>query len=415
MNDPQEFAIKINSLSKSYFNSNNKLKSFLFNKSEQSNNFALKDVSLTIKKGECLGLIGRNGSGKSTLLQIISGILKPSCGNFLVNGKIASILELGSGFNLEFSGKENIYLSGSLYGLSRKQIFEKYDDILNFAEIGNFIERPVKEYSTGMIMRLAFAVIVNIDADILIVDEALSVGDIYFNQKCIRFFNDYKKNGTLLIVSHDLQILSSICDRVGLISNGEIKEIGEVKKVINRYLNEFRQIYSERKIGVKTDNVTINQDDEISLVRTSGKLARSFSICTGQGKVESFGNINNDNISIENESKESHTGELLIYKVELNRMIRDYGKIIGLNIRNSKGLVILSEIFEIKVHSRNFQIKLKVPYLVGGEYTLEIGLAKGNLVNHQFIQMIYDFERWYVSHQEGDFGVIHTECQLSVL
>ena len=415
MNDPQEFAIKIHSLSKSYFNSKKKLKSFLFNKSEQSNHFALKNISLTIMKGECLGLIGRNGSGKSTLLQIISGILKPTSGNFLVNGKIASILELGSGFNPEFSGKENIYLSGSLYGMSREQIFDRYDDILNFAEIGNFIERPVKEYSTGMIMRLAFAIIVNIEADVLIVDEALSVGDIYFNQKCIRFFNDYKKNGTLLIVSHDLQILSSICDRVGLISNGEIKEIGEVKKVINRYLNEFRQIYSERKIGAKTDNVSIIQGDEISLVRTSEKLARSISICTGQGKVESFGNIDNDNINIENECRESHTGELLIYKVELNRMIGDCGKVIGLNIRNSKGLVILSEIFEIKVHSRNFQIKLKVPYLVGGEYTLEIGLAEGNLVNHQFIQMIYDFERWYVSHQEGDFGVIHTECQLSAV
>ena len=415
MNDQQAFAIKINSVSKSYLNSKKKLKSFLSFNRDQSGFLALKDISLTIKKGECLGLIGRNGSGKSTLLQIISGILKPSSGNFLVNGKIASILELGSGFNPEFSGKENIYLSALLYGLSRKQILKKYDDVLNFAEIGDFIERPVKEYSTGMIMRLAFAVIVNVDADILIVDEALSVGDIYFNQKCIRFFNDYKKRGTLLIVSHDLQILSSICDRVGLISNGEIKEIGEVKKVINCYLNEFRQIYSERKIGTKTDSVSIKQDDEISLAQTERKLSRSFSICTGQSKVESFGNVNNDIIRIQNECKESHTGKFLEYKVELNKIIGESEKLIGLNIRNSKGLVILSEIFEVKVHSRNFQIKLKVPYLVGGEFSLEIGLAKGTLINHQFIQMIYDFERWYVSHQEGDFGIIHTECRLSAL
>ena len=223
MNDNQTFAVKINSVSKSYFDSRKKLKNFFLRKRNQGGFVALKEISLTIQKGECFGLIGKNGSGKSTLLQIISGITKPTCGDYLVNGKIASILELGSAFNPEFSGRENIYLGALLYGLSRGEIRKKYNDILSFAEIGDFVERPVKEYSTGMLMRLAFSIIVNVEADILLVDEALSVGDIYFSQKCIRFFNDFKKKGTLIIVTHDLQILSSICDRVGLISNGEIK------------------------------------------------------------------------------------------------------------------------------------------------------------------------------------------------
>ena len=412
MNDSQPLAIEINSLSKRYFNSLKELKSLLLTKIENEGFLALNDISLSIKKGECFGLIGKNGSGKSTLLQILSGILKQSSGNFRIRGKIASILELGSGFDPEFSGKENIFLYSSLYGLSRKEISEKYDDILNFAEIGEFINKPVKEYSSGMLMRLAFAVIVNIDADILIVDEALSVGDIYFNQKCIRFFNDYKKRGTLLIVSHDLQIISSICDRVGLINNGEIIEIGEVKNVLNSYLNEFRQNYSARNNREGNNKLSVIEENIKNPPLMERNLSRSVKISTGYSKVESFENNNQEIIRIQNPCKESKTGQFLIYKIELNDMINECDNIIGLNVRNSKGMLILSEIFKIDVKMRNFQLKLKIPYLVGGEFSLEIGLASGTLDDHQFNQMIYDFERWHVSHDEGDFGVIHTECQL---
>jgi len=412
MNDPQSLAIEINSLRKRYFNSKKELKNLLFSKIENEGFLALNGISLKIPKGECFGLIGKNGSGKSTLLQILSGILKPSSGNFIVKGKIASILELGSGFNPEFSGKENIYLNSLLYGLSRKEILEKYDDILNFAEIGDFIDRPVKEYSSGMLMRLAFAVIVNIDADILLVDEALSVGDIYFNQKCIRFFNDYKKRGTLLIVSHDLQILSSICDRVALIDKGEIIEIGEVKNVLNCYLNEFRQNYSAKNNRDGKNNLSVIKNNIKTPPIIERNLSRSVKIYIGHKKVESFGNNNQEIIRIDNDCKESKTGKFLIYKVQLNDMINECDNIIGLNVRNSKGMLILSEIFEINVRMKNFQLKLKIPYLVGGEFSLEIGLASGTLDDHQFNQMIFDFERWHVSHEEGDFGIIHTECEL---
>lgn len=410
MNNPQQIAIEINSLSKRYFHSKKGLENLLLNKIGNLGFLALNDISLNIKKGECFGLIGKNGSGKSTLLQILSGILKPSSGNFIVRGKIASILELGSGFNPEFSGKENIYLNSSLYGLSRKEISEKYDDILRFAEIGDFIDRPVKEYSSGMLMRLAFAVIVNIDSEILIVDEALSVGDIYFNQKCIRFFNDYKKRSTLLIVSHDLQIVSSICDRVALIDKGEIIEIGEVKNVLNCYLNEFRQNYSAK--NNRKNKLSIRKDNIKTPPLMERNLSRSVKISSGHTKIEIFGNNNQEIIRIENNYKKSKTGKFLIYKVQLNDMINDCDNIIGLNVRNSKGMLILSEIFEVNVKMRNFLLKLKIPYLVGGEFSLEIGLASGTLDDHQFNQMIYDFERWHISHEEGDFGLIHTECQL---
>ena len=421
MNDNQTFAVKINSVSKSYFDSRKKLKNFFLRKRNQGGFVALKEISLTIQKGECFGLIGKNGSGKSTLLQIISGITKPTCGDYLVNGKIASILELGSAFNPEFSGRENIYLGALLYGLSRGEIRKKYNDILSFAEIGDFVERPVKEYSTGMLMRLAFSIIVNVEADILLVDEALSVGDIYFSQKCIRFFNDFKKKGTLIIVTHDLQILSSICDRVGLISNGQIKEIGDVKKVLNSYLNEFRETYSERKREAGIDNISGKDTTILTLEQNKKILSRSVKISKGQTKIESFGKTINGIKKIENDSNESQTGKRLRYKVNLDDIFDENEKVIGLNITNSKVLMFLSEIIEIidenenKFLSRIFYINLKIPYLIGGEYTLEIGLARGTLVDHQFIQMIYDFERWYVSHQDGDFGVIRTECQLSTI
>ncbi len=149
--------------------------------------WALKDVSFEVKKGETVGIIGRNGSGKSTLLQLICGTLSPSAGNLEVNGRVAALLELGSGFNVEFTGRENIYMNASILGLSQKEIDDRFDEIVAFADIGQFIEQPVKTYSSGMMVRLAFAVIAHVEADILVVDEALAVGDAFFTQKCMRF------------------------------------------------------------------------------------------------------------------------------------------------------------------------------------------------------------------------------------
>lgn len=185
--------------------------------------WALRHISFEISKGESLGIIGRNGSGKSTLLQIICGTLTPTEGSIQTVGTIAALLELGSGFNPEFSGIENVYLNASLHGLSNKQIENRLDDIKSFADIGDFINQPVKTYSSGMLVRLAFAVVAHVDPAILIVDEALSVGDAIFGQRCMRFIRQFKERGTLLFVSHDLNSVSSLCERTLWIDSGSLK------------------------------------------------------------------------------------------------------------------------------------------------------------------------------------------------
>ena len=198
--------------------------------------WALRNVNLQIKKGETVGIVGRNGSGKSTLLQIICGTLTPTRGSVQTRGRIAALLELGSGFNPEFTGKENIYLYGALLGLSKKEIDNKYEDILSFADIGEFVDQPIKTYSSGMSVRLAFAVAINVDPDILVVDEALAVGDELFQRKCFSKIESIKQNGaTILFVSHSGGMVIELCDKAILIDAGEKLTEGEPKKIIGAY------------------------------------------------------------------------------------------------------------------------------------------------------------------------------------
>ncbi|WP_395013852.1 ABC transporter ATP-binding protein [Robinsoniella peoriensis] len=198
--------------------------------------YALQHVSFDVIKGETIGIIGTNGSGKSTILKIITGVLNPSGGNLTVNGRISALLELGAGFNMEYTGIENIYLNGTMIGFTREEIEKKMDDILEFADIGEFIHQPVKTYSSGMFVRLAFAVAINIEPEILIVDEALSVGDVFFQTKCYRKFEDFKKMGkTILLVSHDLSSISKYCDRVILLNKGKKLAEGVPKQMVDMY------------------------------------------------------------------------------------------------------------------------------------------------------------------------------------
>ena len=198
--------------------------------------YALKGVDFEVKKGETVGIIGTNGSGKSTLLKILTGVLTPTSGEVKVNGRISALLELGAGFNMDYNGIENIYLNGTMMGFSKEEIDKKLDDILAFADIGDYVYQPCKTYSSGMFVRLAFAVSINIDPEILIVDEALSVGDVFFQAKCYRKFEDFKKKGkTILFVSHDLSSISRYCDRVYLLNNGEMIGNGSPKEMIDKY------------------------------------------------------------------------------------------------------------------------------------------------------------------------------------
>jgi lipopolysaccharide transport system ATP-binding protein len=247
-----EVAIRVDGLSKCYeiyANPRDRLKQFVMPRLERMAGqtpkqyfrefWALKDVSFEIKKGETVGIIGRNGSGKSTLLQMICGTLTPTSGSIQTNGRIAALLELGSGFNPEFTGRENVYMNASVLGLSNDEIDSRFNDIVAFADIGDFIEQPVKTYSSGMMVRLAFAVIAHVDADILVVDEALAVGDAFFTQKCMHFLRRFMENGTVLFVSHDTSSIKNLCSQAIWLEKGQTIKEGSPKEVCELYHEAF--------------------------------------------------------------------------------------------------------------------------------------------------------------------------------
>lgn len=237
----ESIAINVDNVSKIYrlYNKpSDRLKEALgFSKKKlYQEHYALNNVSFEVRKGETVGIIGTNGSGKSTILKIITGVLNPTQGNVSIQGRISALLELGAGFNIEYTGIENIYLNGTMMGFSEEEINAKMDDILSFADIGDFVHQPVKTYSSGMFVRLAFAVAINIDPEILIVDEALSVGDVFFQVKCYHKFEEFKKMGkTILFVSHDLGSISKYCDRVILLNKGVKEAEGKPKEIVDLY------------------------------------------------------------------------------------------------------------------------------------------------------------------------------------
>lgn len=261
----EDIAISVNDVSKMYKlydNPMDRLKESLglSRKKKYKEHYALNHVSFQVKKGETVGIIGTNGSGKSTILKIITGVLSPTAGEVAVNGRISALLELGAGFNMEYSGLENVYLNGSMIGFSREEIDAKLQSILDFADIGEFIHQPVKTYSSGMFVRLAFAVAINIDPEILIVDEALSVGDVFFQAKCYRKFEEFKEMGkTILFVSHDLSSIGKYCDRVVLLNKGEKLAEGSAKEMVNLYrrvlVNQYEDAdQTENKEGSTAEN-----------------------------------------------------------------------------------------------------------------------------------------------------------------
>ena len=263
--DEKKVAIQVKGLEKAYKlydKPSDRLKEALGfgRKKRYKEHYALKGVDMTIYQGETVGIIGTNGSGKSTILKIITGVLNPTGGSVHVNGRISALLELGAGFNMEYNGIENIYLNGTMIGFSKKEIDAKMDDILNFADIGDYVHQPVKTYSSGMFVRLAFAVAINIEPEILIVDEALSVGDVFFQAKCYHKFEEFKEMGkTIVFVSHDLSSISKYCDRVVLLNQGVKLGEGSPKEMIDAY----KQVLVGQYVPA-ADNHSLLSDKEIT-------------------------------------------------------------------------------------------------------------------------------------------------------
>ena len=267
-----EYAIEINNVSKVYnlYNKpSDRLKEAfsITRKSYHRDFYALHPLDVKVKKGECFGIIGVNGSGKSTLLKMITGVLNPTTGDIKTHGRVSALLELGAGFNMEFTGIENIYLNGMVMGYSREEMDKKIPDICAFADIGDFVKQPVKTYSSGMFARLAFAVAINVDPDILIVDEALSVGDIYFQSKCFKKFDEFKAAGkTIIFVTHDMGCVFKYCDTVMVLNAGEKVAEGEPAAMIDIYKKILANQYDPT-----TKTVDAHKDSDNDMKPVAGK------------------------------------------------------------------------------------------------------------------------------------------------
>jgi lipopolysaccharide transport system ATP-binding protein len=403
-----KYVIEVEGLGKSYLmydKPSDRLRQMLFRgKRKYYKEFwALKDVSFKIKKGETVGIIGRNGSGKSTLLQMICGTLNQTQGEVKVTGRVAALLELGAGFNPEFTGVENVYMAASLYGLSKEEVGQRFEAIATFADIGDHLHQPVKTYSSGMYVRLAFAVIAHVDADILVVDEALAVGDAVFTQKCMRFIRKFKENGTLLFVSHDIGSVLNLCERAVWLHAGQVQQAGQAKDISEAYLQyTLQEVYGheaqlqaiEKKSSeVKTGHTDIKADEPPALdyqtqVIVKGNLSEANGWKSGAGEIlaVSLSVVNSEHAEV---LKGGETVNMSIIAVAhedidcpiLGFLVRDK---LGQDLMGENTLPFTNESQQPLRAGERIQAEFtfKLPMLPNGDYTVMTSFADGDLYNH---------------------------------
>ena len=399
-----EIAVHIENLSKIYklyTSPSDRLKETFnfFKKKYHKNFYALKNISFDIKKGITIGIIGENGAGKSTLLKILTNVLTPSSGSYVVNGKVSSLLELGAGFNPDLTGLENVYFNGAIFGFSKQEINEKMDDILAFADIGEFIHQKVKIYSSGMFVRLAFSVAVQVDPDILIVDEALSVGDVRFQQKCFRRMRAFRESGkTVLFVTHDQGTVANFCDYVYWLKNGEVCEHGTPSRVIKKYMSYMSYGMETKKNKAESEeHMAIEKNTPVSGTTSTSKIDRkieweNINSCSSFGEkgveITGIAFYHGNGIKKVNLLK---GGEPVIFfmKIHINQAIGNLG--IGINVNDHLG----NTIFAVPsfVYDFNFpkltqgttlccKIMFDFPEIKNGKYTISAAVAEGDQVNH---------------------------------
>jgi ABC-type polysaccharide/polyol phosphate transport system ATPase subunit len=382
---------------------------------------ALSDVSLKIKKGDAVGIIGLNGSGKSTLLQIIAGTLQPSSGEIYSNGKIGALLELGSGFNPEFTGRENIYLNAKILGLSKNEVDKKYDQITSFSGIGDFVNQPVRTYSSGMVVRLAFSVIAHTDPDILIIDEALAVGDARFQSKCFSFLETFKEKGkTLLFVSHDINSIARLCSSAVLLHKGMIEANGIPKNVIN----EYSKIISRDKTEPHELEFSKEKDESISK-KPSNEVLRSELLNSEEGNkpaLEEFNYGGNKAEIIEFSilNKEGFESNVIQSSEIFEITFTVLGKtlvskpIYALTIRDTKGQQIYGQntlFSKLPTNDLKEGEKIKITFqlsanLGDGKYLISLGVTRFKENDElEVIHRRYDAEELQIINSDGSFGI----------
>ncbi|NYE30216.1 lipopolysaccharide transport system ATP-binding protein [Rhodanobacter sp. K2T2] len=415
-----ELAIDVRSLSKSfsiYESPAHRLWQMLFRGHRKffREHVVLKGISFQVRRGETVALIGRNGAGKSTLLQILCGTLDASGGHCIVNGRVAALLELGAGFNPEFTGRENVYMSGQILGLSDEELDSRYEKIVAFADIGDYVDQPVKTYSSGMFMRLAFAVIAHVDAEVLVIDEALAVGDAYFVQKCMRFLQTFKASGgTLLFVSHDTTTVTSLCDRAIWLQDGAVRLDADPKQVTEAYLADmYRRAQGADELDspiYQASNAIAHHNEDFIDARRDLVLhsnirndieVRPFDIfAEGFGK----GGAAIKSVKLMNEHGSPLSwcvgGERvdLIINVLANEPISSL--IVGFLVRNKQGLSLFGDNTYLSYLNNPIALapgeeccasfEFRMPVLPGGDYSISVAVSDGTQNSHVVHQWKHD-------------------------
>ena len=370
---------------------------------------ALKGVSFHVRRGETVGIIGQNGAGKSTLLQVITGTIPPSSGAVQVHGRVAALLELGAGFEPDFTGRENIRLNGTILGLTAKELDDRMDAIIDFAELREFIDRPVRTYSSGMFMRLAFSVAAHVDAEVLIIDEALSVGDARFTQKCMRFLKDFRARGSILFVSHDLGAVTGLCDRAVWLDRGMVRGEGPAIEVCERYVaSMFENPSADMLPGAQgPSDIAVPAGDRVVLYDTAAKPRGGVTSCapfnpaasgfgvggaaiTDAGLVDPASGVKLDRVE---------EGREVDLRIEVRADAAVERPIFGFYIKDRLGQLLLgdntyrADLPQVPIaagESMAARFRFRWPALAHGPYTLTVALADGTMEHHVHRQWMHD-------------------------
>lgn len=386
---------------------------------------ALEEVSFEVRRGETVGIVGRNGSGKSTLLQCICGTLTPSRGEIAVHGRVAALLELGAGFNPEFSGRENVYVNAALLGMERREVEARFSGIAAFADIGDFLDRPVKTYSSGMFLRLAFAVMAHVRADILVIDEALAVGDVFFVQKCMRFLQEFRKTGTILFVSHDTSAVLALCERALWLRNGRVEAEGRAKSVCERYL---AGIYGPAEPATESNMPQEAPEATVSDFSTEDNPVAYAGLSVDQGFGE--GGVELLQVSLRNESGRmlpSIQGGEMVRVVVRARALRTMSQpIVGFMCKDRLGQFLFGD-NTWERYGEGFPVgcgqvleavfAFRMPILAPGDYSVAVAVAEGTQeehVQHVWVHDALAFKSHSSSLATGLVGVPDRETHLMV-